>query len=274
MISALYADCDEELVTDNESACCRNYSVNADFLYWRVYQDGLNCGSRRDNDRWNAGYRLGIGSESTCYNLRAFWTHFETPSECHNRRHSSKLHYDTLDFLIGNSYCVNSCLSLEPSFGLRFAEIRQHVRFHDISEQLCSSGDSFVTTDFKEKDKFYGVGPEFNLGGNLDIGCRLNLFAEIGASVLYGHFKNREQRRESFDNPEDVCECRSHCHKNVCLGVVDATIGIEWNTCICKNTDLLVRLAWEHHRYLRFQQANNNGDLSFDGMSLSARVSF
>lgn len=260
-----------------ESApCCYNVTVRADLLYWRTFQDDIcSCHSSDLGKRWHWGYRAGLEYDfCSCWSVEAYWTHFQALPKHHQENNFCKIHYDTLDVLVGNEFGLSECFFLKPAIGLRYAHIKQHVRRHEVSEQVCSLGNSLVTFDADQTENFRGCGPECNVEGAWNIGCGFSLYASGGASILYGRFETKENQSETFQDPDEVCTCQDHCKKLVCLGVVDAELGIKMDKCFCDRYFLSLKLAWEHHRYLRFNKALDNGDLSFDGVSLSARLSF
>lgn len=274
MTNSSSLDLQEEAAIQCKDPLCYNFSLNLDLLYWRSYQASTCCASQPDN-KWNVGYRIGVESFLANHlNIQAFWTHFQSQTESEAKTNSSRLHYDAIDIACANCYCINSCFSLEPSLGLRYAKIRQYVQFYGVDEQVSSLGNSLVSTDYMQKVDFNGFGPRFNLEGSRHYGCGFSFIASIGASVLYGHFNTKESRIETFYNPEEIFSCQDNCQNSTCLGAVDATLGAQWEKCFCDKFLFSLKLAWEHHNYLRFLRTCSNEDLSFDGISLSAQVFF
>lgn len=262
----------------SDEICSPNFNcyANGDLLYWRTFQDNSSCScGLKNQNKWDLGYRLGLEFDSPCcWNIETTWTHFQTKSSHHHERNNSKIHYECLDILFGHHYRINSCLSLKLAVGLRGAMIEHHLRGHDANEQICSLGNTLIVTDIDVKEKFQGVGPQFHVNAHWGFGCGFSLFANLGFSVLYGNFKIKGHRIETFIDPSEECTCNENCRSNICEGAADAAIGIQWEKNVCRDLLLSLKLAWEHHRYFRFHRASNNGDLSFDGLSFSAQISF
>lgn len=282
--------------------------VTAELLYWRAFETGLDTcvprtlsdivtsdgkvisrfgGRGRDlNFDWNPGFRLNGWYElpCTCWDVGVSWTHFNTDSSRgHAHRHKWNLNLDVVDVFAGYGYDCSSCFVVRPFFGVRSARIDQKIhtrgRFEQsIDSSLFSSSissyqsDHYVTTANRNKQKFVGVGPLIGLEADWAFGCGFSLYVSAAVTWLYGQFDvHQHQSADFFDNAY-IFKFRSDL--DTVLAGADAAIGVRWMTDFYCNTRLIVQVALEHHSYYDFNRIGRYGDLSFDGVSVSAGLGF
>ncbi len=54
-------------------------------------------------------------------------------------------------------------------------------------------------------------------------------------------------------------------------------LGVSWQryTCLCQHTlNTVIKLGWEHSQWFDHNAVNDSGDLTFDGLTLSAQIQF
>lgn len=286
--------CDVEDCCPCQPSCCGNIFVSADLLYWRAFEGGIDTcipgdfsntvtrdgrvitrfsgRTRNPNFKWNPGFRIGAGYEFACskWDVEAIWTHFNSHS--HSEEIRWKINLDVVDVIAGYRCDTNCCFVLIPFAGLRGARIDQSLRTGDFDESISFSlANNRVLSDNRNKQDFLGLGPIFGLAGDLDIGCGLSVYASASVSWLYGRFNVRlHDSQETFDTA-NICNERRRLDAN--LAGADAAIGIRWRQCFC-NTQLILALGLEHHRYFDYNRLCSYGDLSFDGVNLSAGIEF
>lgn len=298
----------EEVDDECCSECpCNRFFLNADYLYWRAFEEDLNgCGglamitetdtpngglvtttvtkSKNPNFKWNSGYRIGAGLEfKSCWDASLYYTHFHTDAKrslSHlndigtksSERLHWKLHYDTVDFILGRRFTFCD-FSLKPFLGLRDAEIDQHVRLNSKVLGAVDGTPSFFNLHRRTKQDFWGVGPFFGLKADWDVGCNFGLFGCIDAGLLYGRFDLKTRSAGTFDVDQSIL--RERRRLNTCTTFVDAALGISWQYCFCNKTVLKFKAAAEHHRYFDQNRIfGNQGDLYFDGGSFSGTYEF
>lgn len=246
---------------------------------------------------WNPGFRIGTGYQfSNNWEIAVFWTHLnshghssrdddfsssdfsssESGSSSHNRWN---LKYDVIDVVAGYDYDLGNCFSITPFAGIRLAKIDQKFRigaspsssFSSISSSFSSSFGPFSTIENKEK--FRGLGPLVGVEGEWNIGCGFSIYAGASVSWLYGRFNVTLIEEDFIVGAADFCEVTKHLDAN--LAASDVGFGVRWSECLCGDTRLVIQLGLEHHRYYDYNRIGECcGDLSFDGLNLSAMIEF
>jgi hypothetical protein len=206
-----------------------------------------------------------------------------------------KLRLNLLDLEIGHEFCATPCLSLRPFIGVRGASINEKYRIR--YETIVSTGASVVASVNDRvhlKNDFEGAGVRGGLDSEFDLGCGLSLYGGVAASLLYGEteIKTREVLIASpgvAGTVVEVCQKDSTCG---CRAITDAEIGVRWQKTCC-NRVVAFQLGWEHHFFFNQNQfekltnfngtdnagtdrygQNHHGDLSVQGLVLSAKVYF
>lgn len=168
--------CAGQEVCCTPKSSCKGF-ISAEVLYWRAFQDGLDCGcgdadivdvvnadgtirstlvshGKSPNFEWGPGYRIGAGYELGCWDVGVFYTSFH--SRHHKRNHHNnnvnltnlghpfrwKLNYQVVDLLIGREFNSECCFYFRPFAGLRGVQIHQKLRTHSISAQEGINGSS------------------------------------------------------------------------------------------------------------------------------------
>lgn len=276
--------------------CCQMGGfVSGELLYWRTFQSGLDIcvpeqvsdivtadgrvisrfkGRGRDpHFNWDPGFRIGAGYRLPCTNwdVRAFWTHFNSHSSSKN--HDSRLRWNinlnVLDVIAGYDLDFGYCFNFRPFFGLRGAKIDQKLRVRSSPDIFI---DDFFIADTKSKEKFTGLGPLIGLEADWNIGCGFSLYTMGSVAWMYGKYNVRFTEFDESFAVINLSKIRNHLDAS--LACADAAIGIRWETCFYMNTRLLLQLGLEHHRYFDYNRLGNYGDLSFDGVNLSAAIGF
>lgn len=191
-----------------------------------------------------------------------------------------------IDLIAGYNYELGSCFALRPFGGLRGARIDQKLRItefddsfsssdfssSDFSPLSFSSSSALFTRDVHNKEKFSGLGPLIGIEAAWNVGCGFSVYASISAACLYGKFNIRVFETDLDVNAANFCQVRYHTDAS--LAVADAALGVRWQTCFCDNMRLILQLGLEHHRYFDYNRIGCYGDLSFDGLNLSAGIEF
>ena len=288
--SGFGGSCEESCPVSCCSDSCGRFFLDAGLLYLRAYEGGLAnvCDSTHtwDSDEstlvisrlkgrshdpdfdWNLGFRVGAGYEMPDCNcgVGAFWTHYHSHNHGHSHDNGSswKLDFDVVDLLYSCPFDCSSCFTFTPYGGIRFANIDQKLHSRFLSTH---NGDSIHSRgDLKEE--FVGIGPMFGIDGSWGIGCGLSLYGNISAAALYGRFHVKADRTVDFHTGTNYSRLRKHiCASQLAL---DTGFGVRWRTCFCCDKVLVLQLGLEQHRYFNLNQFCGYGDLSLDGVSLSA----
>lgn len=242
--------------------------------------------------QWDPGFRIGTGYEFTGgWDIAVFWTHFHSKSDenhFNHHRRQWKLDFDVVDLVIGRGFDLGSCFTLRPFGGLRGARIRQKLStnlrgrensYFDSSSTIIEndsfSGYSlfshFPTSSADAKNRLLGIGPLIGVEADLNLGCGFSFYANASFAVLYGNFHVRFKDFEEFGDVATYCNVKHNSH--ACQSVVDAGLGIRWETCYCKSI-VWLQLGLEHHRYFNQNRFGHYGDLCLDGGNFSAGFAF
>lgn len=144
--------------------------------------------------QFHTGLRASIGTEvgCDCYELKLQYLHYHARTrgcekgpllptwghlsgEVDNATSMWRLHMGLLDLLLSRVWEVSSCLSLEPTAGLRYAEVR---RKSDLTYGEAAS--------FSMKNKFWAVGPLIGLKGLWRLFGPISLYSRGALSLLFG----------------------------------------------------------------------------------------
>jgi hypothetical protein len=303
-VSTNYSYAAFEATTCIEDSCCAPCQpcghgfIGAELLYWRAFQDGLDIcvptdvsdtvlsdgriisnfeGRSKDpNFEWNPGFRLGAGYEFACSNwdVGAIWTHYNSKAHrsfSDENRLRWHVDLDVVDLLVAYQSDFDSCFSLKPYLGLRFARIDQKLRLGEAPDATTFAITDETLLGTNNKHKFTGAGPLIGLEADLQVACGFSLFVDGAVSWLYGR---NDVRLTNSIATIDVIDFSNIKSKTIStLMVADASFGIRWQTCICAKP-IFLELGYEHHRYFDYSRIGNCGDLSFDGLRLGAGIGF
>lgn len=299
---------------ENSCNSCSSFLVEVDFLYWRALQNGIACGcsSAFKNHKWDYGYRLGgeYDFECSCWDVAIYWTHFNCKDHKKGRRDHNdsssssssspiagissssrssssgshcandfshghwKLNYDVIDVTLGRDFNMYSCTNVRPFIGVRGVWIEEHIRSHNESVQVTSFGDNTIIFDNHSKEDFSGAGPEFGVEADWNLGSGFGIYGVLSGGFLYGEFKIRTNETQTFLNPTQILYCNEHHRPDAVESFFDAVIGVQYEYCFCNKSRLQLRAGWEHHQYFDHNHIGTNGDLTLDGLTLSAGYSF
>lgn len=279
---------------------CGHLRMVGSLLYWQPEMGGMECefatftilesvsgGTTtsialvEDTDPqflWDFGYRLGIDYRFACslWEGRILYTHFDGGAV--RKKDETKnsgnwhLHYNIIEGALARPICINSCFSLVPLGGIRYANIRQSITADIFTKQFSGTVGTLYSTDISDRQRYYGIGPEWGLIGQYDIGCRLKLFGGIEGAVLYGKADIRHFEEDIF--PGYVQINNSHNISRISQLCLDACFGIDYTwCCCCRRVDFA--LAIEQHRIFNHNfMTCCSGNLVLNGFSLSVSFDF
>lgn len=286
-----------------EADCCNEDSrlcLRGEFLYWRPELCGLESAfgstaiatsvspnaittttvtesDEEPHSKWSPGFRIGAGAQTSCIDVELDWTHFDGCANFHKDvQHGHwKITYDVVDLTFGRYFCLTPCFEVKPFIGVRGARINQHLKSHLTTLFTALIGDNTVTTDKKDSEHFWGVGPEIGFDADWTVGCNFSLYGSFAVVSYYGDVKSKHFDSDTFTSTVSVCNGKTkHCFNNI---GTDAAIGIRWDKsismdCFCGCVDFMLKLGVEQHRIYDFSQLGSDGNLSLDGGVFAAGV--
>lgn len=206
-----------------------------------------------------------------------------------------KLRLNLLDLEIGRDFCVNSCFSLRPFIGVRGASINEKYKIRYETERVTGGAVvAFPIDRVHLKNDFEGAGLRGGLDTEFDLGCGMSIYGGVAASLLYGEteIKTREILLSTSGTSSNIFEMTQKDKECGCRAITDAEIGLRWKKTCC-NRVVAFQIGWEHHFFFNQNQfekftnyrasdnaatdrypQNDRGDLSVQGIVLSAKVNF
>lgn len=192
-----------------------------------------------------------------------------------------RLNLNMYDLCVARRFCISSCFSVVPFFGLRVADVDQKfdVRSHAHHEGSLNGASYHYKSKVKARCDFVGVGPRLGFLADYKLGCGFSLFGQAAGSLVYG--KLDRSSRERFENRDHYYykfeEFKNHAHgkgNDWCSrAITDLAIGLKWDNCIelCNwKFPCLLALSWEHHGFFDF----NNFNFENDGFTNTSHESF
>lgn len=285
--------------SDCEQSC--GFSFNAELLYWRPELCGLEGAfgtttisttvdtnaittttitesDKEPTSKWDAGFRIGVGSIFDGFDLHVDWTHFNGSAKFSEGSQFGdwKIKYDTIDLTLSRGFDMTHCFNLRPFIGIRGAKIHQRLKSH--LETLFTSpliGNNTVFTDKDDKEDFKGIGPRIGLRADWELGCNFSLYGSFAVVSYYGDVKSKNFDVDTFTSTVSVCNGeRKHCFDNL---ATDMEFGICWETssCFCDyDLHLGLKLGVEQHRIYDFSELGSDGNLTLDGGVFAADLTF
>jgi len=302
----------------NYNPCCpsssKSFYVEADFIYWTVFEDGLrgldlidcandcDCDGSGDNGRcngdfdndWNPGFKVGVGLANPCCDWDLFiqYTYYQaTPHRHHDHgeffdfftgeivelreAHDRwRLNFNNIDFLFSHEFCLNNCFTLRPQFGLKGAWIQNHL---DNDRFPNEYPDNF---GHRHRQRFWAVGPKVGFTAAASLFDCFNLYGNLGVSTVWGQYQS-ERHDGLLEEEVGITDnfCVRHCRYRV-TPVLETSFGVRWDTDLCGDYGFYVNVAWEqqvwfdHNDFINFFVNSNHGNLTFQGVTVGAGFSF
>ncbi len=291
---------------------CGSLYFLADFLWWRAENHGfsyaynrvdeiLNIGKVvRVNPKWDPGFRLGFGWNTTHDNwdLMANWTWYHNKSKDNLTRGDLaqslvgetqgfyvmhpvdfffggvgpfldvaatwNLRLNAIDAEMGRGMWVTKCLGFRPHWGVRAAWLDQ--KFHDHFRNPANApfpGFSVDEAKFSAKNNYWGVGPRAGLNAEWHMPCGFSFLGRTSAAVLYGKTRTSYKTERFFDGDTDFTIERQFSDNFWQLApTLQLLLGMQWDTCFwCETMYYAISVSWETN----FWWNQNNVPVVLDG---------
>lgn len=193
------------------------------------------------------------------------------------------LRLNQLDLDLGREFFVSKWLTLRPHFGVRTDWIRQSLE----AEYKSFPNGQGQTTEVEAEleDHWWGLGLAGGLDSQWGLGHGWSIFGNLSAAILYGfHHMEYETENENTDTEFVDLEDRYR----ISHPILDLQMGVRWDNMFSNDRyHLGLQVGWEHHIYFSQNQfpkftddvslgtfVVNQGDLTFQGWTFSARFDF
>lgn len=266
--------------------------------------------------KFDSGFRIGVGYKMpcSCWNFKLAWTrlHERTNSHVNDSNHGIiplavpagtifgvihrnhhfrfanratshwKFEYDAIDLTVGGNYCF-SCLKMNPYVGIKAASIKQnqHLNYFGFVVE-----DNPVEIQNRKKNDFYGIGPSLGVDGSWEFFPHFSLNGGVSGALLYGRFRVNEHPRIAIESDFASLKVKDSRNNRI-RPMVDANIGLDWDTCVCDKYQITIGAAYEVQYWWNQLQApatplvafinggsSCQGDLMMYGLTLRLAFAF
>lgn len=196
------------------------------------------------------------------------------------------MNLNQIDLDLGREYYVSKWLTVRPHLGLRTAWIHQKLNAHYNRFLVNGTYTSGMDDYIEMKTDFWGLGLEAGIDTQWGLGGGWSIFGNAGFGMLYGfHEPDREDEARNgveFDFVDMDWSYRTT------RAIADLELGLRFDS--WTNDERLhfrIQAGWEHHIYFSQNQfvhfvddvaignfIGNQGDLTLQGWTLSARLDF
>ncbi len=193
-----------------------------------------------------------------------------------------KLQLNQIDLELGREFYVSKWLTLRPHVGLRSDWIHQKLKV----EYNRFTGISGQDYDVKLRDHFWGLGVAAGIDTQWGLGGGWSIYGDAAFAILYGF--HELDRDDTLSNSTQFKWVDMDYSYRVSQAIGDLQLGIRWETMFDNDSyHFGIQAGWEHHIYFSQNQfprfvddvaigdfVANQGDLTFQGWTLSARFDF
>jgi hypothetical protein len=253
------------------------------------------------NFKWKPGVRLGVGfTPCGCdWSIGASWTHWQTKARKHLFRDDPnetispqwgsllpfiadaadidtewRLYINWLDLELNKLICESSCFQFDIHGGLRTLWVDHKFHF--------SAVNAIASNNLHSKNKLSSIGIVAGLDANWKVGCGFSINVGAGGALLYG--KNKSSVSETLIEEGIFDFISGSSNYWITRAMSDLKIGFSWESRLLDCMTLILAFDWEHHYFFDQNQLPRgsrssasrprDGDLSLQGVTLSARVFF
>lgn len=197
------------------------------------------------------------------------------------------MNLNQIDLDLGREYYVSKWLTLRPHVGLRTAWVRQHINVH--YNRLSNSAGSFtsgIDDEIEMKTNFWGIGLESGINTQWGLGGGWSIYGDAGFAFLYGFHEPDREDELSFGVEFDWVDM--DWSYRTTRAIADLALGLRFDSWTDdERIHFRIQAGWEHHIYFSQNQfirfvddvaignfIGNQGDLTLQGWTLSARLDF
>ncbi len=196
------------------------------------------------------------------------------------------MNLNQIDLELGREYYVSKWLTLRPHIGLRNAWLHQNLQ---VNYNRLEDGGVFISgidDHLSLHSNFWGLGLAAGLNTQWGLGGGFSLFGDAACALLYG-FHDLE-RDDTLRFNTELAWVDMDWSYRVSRTIADLSMGLRFDTWTNdERVHFRIQAGWEHHIYFNQNQfihfvddvsignfVNNQGDLTTQGWTLSARLDF
>lgn len=186
------------------------------------------------------------------------------------------------DVELGRNCIVGRWLSIRPFFGVRGLTIDQDLHVDSKGGTAVSPGDE---DQVRSRNDFWGIGLRVGVDTLWGLGAGWGIYGNGAASLVSGNF-SIEEKETLKEAEERVLKVTANTESVV--AIAELALGIQWDHLFSKDRyHFGVKFGWEfnvffdQNRLVRFVSsdnpgaiAQNDGDLSFQGLTVGFRFDF
>lgn len=271
-------------------------------------------GGLKENDfSWDLGFKVGLGYKTPHdkWDVLARYTWFQSHSTSqtnknhpagiiatklstgltpgfsivHHAKSTIDMDYNNADLELARSFFTSKNIAIRPHISLKgsWIDLEQRVRYvQDNNPSLLGLLLEFESPEFKVnlKSRMWGVGPRFGVDTKYFVGNGFNFFGDFAASILYSHFKTKENDHipntrfggildpDTIETLEELLNItlsapsrrlKHDFHQFVPFAQM--LIGLEWNKFMNSNKQhIRLKMGYEVQYYWRVNQMGDLGD--------------
>ncbi len=198
-----------------------------------------------------------------------------------------RLHLNLIDVELGREFFVSKWMTLRPFIGVRSGWVHQ--------KKIITLGDATPSDSQKgaltiDKCNFWGFGPRSGLNTQWGLGCGFSIIGNGAVSILYGNFQGNDLQQQRLSGTSNNTVVNNTDSVRVSRAISELVLGLRWDKMLADDSlHLGIQAGWENLMFFGQNQfknfsgttqtsagnfVSNQGDLTIQGWTLSARLDF
>lgn len=197
------------------------------------------------------------------------------------------MNLNQIDLDLGREFYVSKWLSLRPHVGMRTAWLNQKLNVkYNRTSNLDGTFNSGIDDHIEMRTDFWGLGLETGLDTQWGLGSGWSIYGNAAFAFLYGFHEPDREDELSFGTKFDWVDMDWSFRTT--RAIADLQLGLRWDSWTDdERVHFRIQAGWEHHIYFSQNQfvrfvddeaignfIGNQGDLTLQGWTLSARLDF
>jgi hypothetical protein len=263
---------------------------------------------------WDMGFRVGLGYNlpHDGWDVATKWTWFQSHADASvksgngvvfssNPYDLAELSVDSytsansnltiklnmIDLDLGREFFVSKWMTLRPFVGLRTGWIYQNMSSQYVTPLPASSITSFQSN---AKNDYWGIGLHSGIDSEWGLGAGFSIFGRAQYSILNGFFKVEDYTYSNYSNLTHNDHITNTDSYRIGRVISELALGLRWDTMFANDScHFSIQGGWEQLMFFGQNQMKhfygsflsnagayfaNQGDLTFQGWTLSTRLDF